>query len=103
MPGFNGTGPSGQGPGTGWGRGPCGRRRGLSRVGRGVRGFQASGGAWGRPRWGQRAYGYRSFGPGADPVYGTPQDVAQALKKEAASLQSEMEAIQRRLAELESA
>jgi prefoldin subunit 5 len=36
-------------------------------------------------------------------VYGTPQDEAQALKKEAAYLQSEMEALQRRLAELESA
>lgn len=24
MPGFDGTGPLGSGPGTGWGRGPCG-------------------------------------------------------------------------------
>jgi hypothetical protein len=105
MPGFDGTGPSGQGPGTGWGQGPCGagRRRGFRRLGQGVRGFQASGGEWGRPRWGRRAYGYRSFGPGTGPLYGVPQDEAQALKKEAAHLQSELEAVQRRLAELESA
>jgi Family of unknown function (DUF5320) len=105
MPGFDGTGPSGQGPGTGWGQGPCGvgRRRGFSRFGRGVRGFQPSIGEWGRPRWGRRAYGYRSFGPGAGPAYGTPQDEARALKEEAAGLQSELETIQRRLAKLESA
>jgi len=105
MPGFDGTGPSGQGPGTGWGQGPCGagRRGGFSRFGRGFRGFQPSRGEWGRPRWGRRAYGYRSLGPGAGPGYGTPQDEAQALKQEAAYLQSELEDIQRRLAELESA
>lgn len=105
MPGYDGTGPMGAGPGTGWGRGPCGagRRRGFSRFGRGVRGFQPFVGEWGRPRWGRRAYGYRSFAPGAGPVYGAPQDEAQALKEEAAYLQSELEAIQRRLAELESA
>ncbi|MBW1992273.1 MAG: DUF5320 domain-containing protein [Deltaproteobacteria bacterium] len=27
MPGFDGTGPWGQGPGTGWGLGPCGAGR----------------------------------------------------------------------------
>jgi len=52
MPRFNGTGPSGQGPGTGWGLGPCGagmgRRRGAGRgYGRGLgRGF-GSGRFWG--------------------------------------------------------
>jgi hypothetical protein len=104
MPGYDGTGPLGAGPGTGWGLGPCGagRRRGFSRFGQGVRGFQPSVGEWGRTRWGRRAYGYRSFGPGAGPAYGAPQDEARALKKEAAYLQSELEAIQRRLAELES-
>ena len=36
MPRFNGTGPMGQGPGTGWGLGPCGsgmRRGGSGRGG----------------------------------------------------------------------
>jgi hypothetical protein len=105
MPGFNGTGPSGQGPGTGWGQGPCGvgRRKGFSRFARRDRGFQPLVGERGRPRWGRRAYGYRSFGPGEGPGYRASQDEAQALKEKAACLQSELEAIQRRLAELESA
>ena len=34
MPGGDGTGPGGRGPGTGWGMGPCGGR-GFSRKGRG--------------------------------------------------------------------
>jgi len=31
MPRFDGMGPLGQGPGTGWGRGPCGAGRGYGR------------------------------------------------------------------------
>ena len=31
MPGFDGTGPWGMGPGTGWGLGPCGAGRGFRR------------------------------------------------------------------------
>jgi hypothetical protein len=104
MPGFNGTGPSGLGPGTGWGQGPCGagRRRGFSRFGRGPRGFQPLVGEWGRPRWGWRAYDPRFLGPGAAPVSGAAGDEIQALREEVASLQSKLEAIQRRLAERES-
>lgn len=106
MPGYDGTGPRGQGPGTGWGLGPCGagRRRGAGfgpGFGRGAGGFGR--GAWGRPRWGwgaRRAYG--PFAPGGGPVYGAPPDKAQALKEEAAYLQSELEAVQRRIAALES-
>ena len=110
MPGFNGTGPLGQGPGSGWGLGPCGagRRRGATfgprfgpGIGRGARGFGR--GAWGRPRWGWGARGaYGPFDPGGGPVYGTPQDEAQALKEEAAYLQGELEAVQKRLALLQS-
>ncbi len=102
MPGFDGTGPRGQGPGTGWGMGPCGagRRRGF---GRGAWGFRPRWGGWGRPRWGWRAYGYGPLGPGGGPGYGAPQDEAQALKEEQAYLQGELEAIQRRIAELERA
>ncbi len=108
MPGFDGTGPWGQGPGTGWGQGPCGagRRRGYGRgFGRGFGGgaWGFSPGAWGRPRGGRRAYGYGPPGAGA-PGYGAaPQDEAQALREEQAYLQSELEAIQKRLAELETA
>jgi Family of unknown function (DUF5320) len=87
MPGLNGTGPRGQGPGSGWGMGPCGagRRRGFA-CGMGRR-------DWGGGPWG--------FGPGGSPVYGSPQDETQALKEEAAYLQGELEAVHRRLSELE--
>jgi hypothetical protein len=110
MPGYDGTGPRGQGPGSGWGMGPCGagQRRGFGRsMGRGSWGGGAWGvgrGAWGRPRWGWGARGgYGPFGPGGGPISGTPQDEIQALKEEAASLQGELEAVQRRIAELGSA
>uniref|UniRef100_A0A7C3SK00 DUF5320 domain-containing protein n=1 Tax=Desulfobacca acetoxidans TaxID=60893 RepID=A0A7C3SK00_9BACT len=99
MPGYDGTGPWGLGPGTGWGLGPCGagRRRGFGRrFFRGAWGF----GPWGRPRWGWRAWGYGPFVAGW-PGYGTPSDEAQALKERQALLQEQMEAIKKRLAELE--
>jgi hypothetical protein len=105
MPGLDGTGPRGQGPGSGWGMGPCGagRRRGFA--------LGMGGGAWGgrpwgfgrgicgRPRWGWG--GYSPFGPGGGQAYGSPQDETQALKEEAAYLQGELEAVHRRLSELE--
>lgn len=106
MPGYDGTGPWGQGPGSGWGMGPCGagRRRGFSRgSGRGAWGFQFRGGGGARPRWGRGAWGYGSLGPSAGPMYGAPPDEAQALKEEVAYLQGELEAIQQRLAQLEGA
>ena len=105
MPGFDRTGPWGQGSGTGWGMGPCsaGRRRGFSRgYGRGAWGYPARGGCWGRPRGGRRAWGYGFSGPSAGPGYGAPQDETQALKEQQAYLQGELEAIQQRLAQLES-
>ncbi|MFZ5449886.1 MAG: DUF5320 domain-containing protein [Thermodesulfobacteriota bacterium] len=103
MPGYNGTGPLGTGPGTGWGLGPCGagRRRGFGRgMGRGAWGFGRE--VYGRPRWGGRAFSYGPFGAGS-PGYGlAPQNEAQSLKEEQAYLQNELEAIQKRIAELES-
>ncbi len=40
MPGFNGTGPRGVGPGSGWGQGPCGAGQKRRFFGRGLnRGF----------------------------------------------------------------
>ncbi|MBW1992274.1 MAG: DUF5320 domain-containing protein [Deltaproteobacteria bacterium] len=104
MPGFDGTGPWGQGPGTGWGLGPCGagRRRGYGfGFGRGFgRGARFGFGPWARPRWGWRTFGFGPWGAGAlGPI--SPQDEAQALREEQTYLQSELEAIQKRLAELE--
>jgi hypothetical protein len=100
MPGFNGRGPNGQGPGIGWGRGPCGlgMRRGAS--GRRAWGQQTMGNFGGRPG---RGYGgaFGTAGPG-QAGYAPLQDEAEALRNEAASLRSELEAVQRRLAALES-
>lgn len=109
MPRYDGTGPWGQGAGSGWGRGPCGggRRRGY---GTGlVRGWGRGygRGPWGtgpgvRLRWGRGGVGYGPYGaPGPGPG-AAPPDEAQALREEQAYLQSELEGIQKRLAELES-
>jgi hypothetical protein len=83
MPGFNGTGPRGQGPGNGWGMGPCGA--GLRR-----------GGGRGRGR------GFGLCSPG--PVGAVPgQDEVTTLRQEANALKAELEAVQKRLAEREGA
>jgi hypothetical protein len=119
MPGFDATGPRGWGPGTGWGRGPCGaglRRgfvggwgqgffgrgggRGFGRAmwGCGSRGF--AWGSWGGPRWGYGPWVFGPSGPGGAYGYESPQNKIQALKEEA-GLRSELEALQKRIAELE--
>jgi hypothetical protein len=105
MPGFDATGPWGQGPGTGWGQGPCGA--GLRRGGGRGRGMGP--GAWGRSRWGWGAWGsggfrgrgFGPFGPGGAYAYESPQQKAQALKEEESYLRSELEALHQRIAELE--
>lgn len=105
MPGYDGTGPWGAGPGTGWGMGPCGagRRRGASQFW--GRGFGR--GAWGRGRFGmgaRRGPGAGWFGPfgyGGAAAYGAPPDEAQALRDEEAYLKNQLDAVQQRLSELE--
>jgi hypothetical protein len=59
---------------------------------------------WNRPRWGRAIWG-GGYGAPQWGGYGAaaPQDEMQALKQEAAYLQNELEAIQKRLAELEGA
>jgi hypothetical protein len=106
MPGYDATGPWGQGPGSGWGQGPCGAglRRGAGR-GRGQRPGawgRVSGTGFGRGRY-CRGCGFGGFGPfGAGAVAaGSQPDDAEALRAEAASLKSELEAVQKRLRELE--
>jgi hypothetical protein len=109
MPGFNGAGPWGRGPGTGWGLGPCGagQRRGLG--GLGGRGFGRGGfagrgrgrGFGGRPQWGSGSGGFGPYGPERRFPAAAPQDEAAALKEEEAYLRGELEAIQKRLAQLE--
>ena len=91
MPGFNSRGPQGQGPGTGWGRGPCGAglRRGLGRrgggFGRRADNFPGAGG----PPWGPNA------------GFASRPDEAEVRRDEKAYLEGELEAIQKRLAELD--
>ena len=108
MPGFNGTGPKGQGSGTGWGRGPCGAglRRGSGRS----RGQRFRGSRWGQPpitslggppRWGYGPWGFGASVSGWTPGYVSPRDEAEALREIAAYLQGELEAVQRRLAAME--
>jgi hypothetical protein len=110
MPGFDGTGPRGQGSGSGWGRGPCGgglrqgpgRSRGQRFRGR-VWGQRSLMGLGGPPRWGYGPWGFGISVSGRKTGYASPQDEAAALREEAAYLQGELEAIQRRLAKMEDA
>uniref|UniRef100_A0A7C3UYK3 DUF5320 domain-containing protein n=1 Tax=Desulfobacca acetoxidans TaxID=60893 RepID=A0A7C3UYK3_9BACT len=106
MPGYDGTGPLGAGPGTGWGLGPCGagRRRGGGQFW----GRRFGRGAWGFGRFGRGVcWGFgprRFFGPfayGWGPGYEAPADEVQALREEEAYLKNELETIQKRLSELE--
>jgi hypothetical protein len=114
MPRFDGTGPMGAGPMTGGGRGFCnpasagyygpgyergfGYGRGYGR-GRGMRrGFGAGRG------YGRRGF-YPAWGPGYAPPYGpysmNPQGEAGMLRDEAEYMKQELDAIQKRLEELE--
>lgn len=91
MPGLDGTGPLGLGPGTGWGRGRCGvaGRRFFGR-GRWFCGWGPAAGWW--PRW--RFWS----GPAGGPFPGEKE----ILEQEKARLEQELEAINQRLANLTS-
>ena len=82
MPGFNGTGPMGQGPMTGGGFGPCGRGLGIRRgrrfgMGRGA-GFR-------------RGRGYRFWGTNQN--Y-TKESEIEALKREKEVIEQEIAALE---------
>ena len=94
MPRFDGTGPWGLGPGTGWGLGPCGAglawRRGW---GRGFgRGF-----GWRRFFWWRRFWGYDPYYPAFTP---SKKEEIEILSEEAKDLEEELKVIKARLAEL---
>jgi hypothetical protein len=107
MPRFDGTGPYGAGPGTGWGMGPCGAGMRRGSGGYGGRGFGRGGwsrgrfGGWGRGGWGSGPRAFGPFGYGGAAAYGAPPDEAQALRDEEAYLRSQLDAVQQRLSELE--
>ena len=119
MPGFDGTGPQGAGPMTGGARGYCaGYRRSTFAYGRGYgmgRGFRG-GFAGGSIGWGRgygRGMGRRgafppargwngSMNPYGNPYTTRPEDELSMLKDDAAAIKSDLEAINRRINEIES-
>lgn len=111
MPGFDRTGPRGQGPLTGGGRGYCGSgRAGLGDRGYGVgRGGAPWGGGrgrcWGgggRGRWGGGGQGPGGGGRGGwNRALPVPGDEREALRAEAADMEARLQAVQARLAELD--
>ena len=119
MPGFDGTGPQGAGAMTGGARGYCnpGFRRNSIPYGRGYgmgRGFR--GGSAASPGWGGRGYG-RGFGRkggfppaggwyGSSNPYGNPytvntEDELNMLKDEATAIKNDLDAINKRINEIE--
>jgi hypothetical protein len=117
MPGFDGTGPMGAGPMTGGGWGLCnpsGRSYAWSGFGRG-RGFRGGyGPGFGRGRGYGRGFGLRGayppaggwYGPAYNAPYGNPypikpEDEVNMLKGEADAVKRDLDAINRRIEELE--
>jgi len=88
MPRFDGTGPWGMGPGTGWGLGPCGTGMGWRR-----------GGGRGRGFGGRRFWGYPYGGYPYQPQI-TKKEEKEILEDEVADLEEELKAIKARLVEL---
>jgi len=84
MPRYNGTGPLGFGPGTGWGLGPCGGGMAYGRRG-GGRGWGCGYG---------RGFGYY---PASVP---SKKEETEMLSEDAKDLEEELKAIKVRLAEL---
>ena len=83
MPRFDGTGPAGAGPATGWGRGPCG-----AGMGRGA-GMGAG-----------RGFGRRRFWGSYPGVALEPKQEKGILEDEVAILEEELKATKKRLAGL---
>jgi len=109
MPGFDGTGPRGQGAMTGGGRGYCvvnlsdtGVRQGVGRgfFGRGGgRGYRNCFYATGLPGWMRAQKGMRAFG-GFDRSL-SKEDELSALKSQAEYLKGELDMVQARVQDLE--
>ncbi len=105
MPGFDGTGPLGEGPRTGWGRVYCSPRVGAGAAsGRvGLRGVGRGGAPWGGGRgrcfggrvfWGWPARGFSSGQSSSDYE-------VESLREELARAQNKVQEMEARLAELE--
>jgi len=109
MPGFDGTGPAGGGPMTGWARGYCnpGASYGFGRSwsGRGGgfgysrgRGYRHMFWETGLPRWARRRSDWSS--PGRE-LYYSREDEVRMLKEEAEALKDDLMTIERRMKDLE--
>jgi len=101
MPGGDGTGPTGMGPMTGWGRGVCKRPGGAGRgYNRDVRG-----GGWGRRNrfWSTGRAGWNRWAP-PDPsraeAASAPDSERRWLEERSAALEAEHENIRARLEKL---
>jgi hypothetical protein len=111
MPGFDGTGPRGQGPMTGWGRGYCamsssgGMRRpffGWGFWGRGGgRGLRHWHWRTGFPGWARADYAYPASGVSPNRPGLAPNEEMDMLKQEAELLKAQLEDIQSRIETLE--
>ncbi len=107
MPGFDGTGPRGEGPMTGGGRGYCPLpyetgyprrpRVGFAPGGRGYRNMYY---ATGQPGWAR--FGYSpSWGQGAEAAPQEPGTEKDLLKEEAGLLKERLDLIEKRLSEID--
>lgn len=106
MPGFDGTGPRGQGPMTGGGFGPCNQRAGRGQYG-GGRGMQRG---MGRGRGGGYGMSARRFSgwyagppnPAGRWGFQAPSsgEEMEVLKEQAGALEEELKAIKSRIDEL---
>jgi hypothetical protein len=101
MPGRDRTGPSGQGPGTGWGLGGCV----VGEHSKKTRYYGYGAGRGGRPWGGGRG---RCFGGGRGRMFGAPlpvnitvEEELASLKNQAAFLEEQMNATKNRIKELE--
>ncbi len=110
MPGYDRTGPWGEGPRTGGGFGFCGTQaRDAGGLGRGFgRGFGLRGGGRGMQRGFRRGFcffglgrGAFGYGPRRTAADDLPLDEKAYVKAEAAELRRRLEAAERRLADLE--
>ena len=109
MPGFDGSGPSGRGPMTGGGRGYCnpassyGFERSFSSRGVGFdygrgRGYRHVYRETSLPRWARRRSDWP--GPYREP-YHSREDEIRMLKEKADALKADLNAIERRMSDLE--
>jgi hypothetical protein len=101
MPGYFGPRRYGYGPAPGWGRGPgFGGGRGYGgRCWWPHRPWCGGWGGWGPPPWAFGPYGPEPYWEEAP--FESPQEEIADLKKQEVSLRGGLEAIQKRLAELE--